>query len=89
MSTQEEEFALVKDLNVTMLKKLRENCDKNSWGNYSCSALMKMLRKEVEELGEALTLKRRYGLDSGEVMRECADVANFAAMIYSNIQKKD
>jgi len=79
MSTRQQEEDLVVDLNMFQLDKLRKNRDKD-WMDVSPEKLLEFLVEEVEELKEALS-SDGSNLD---VCRECADVANFAAMIASH-----
>lgn len=69
-----------------MKQKLSENEHKGYWDKLSLLELLYLLSNEVEELTDAILVK-----DSVEVMREAADVGNFAMMICTNagrIQKE-
>lgn len=78
-----------------MEAKLRENDHKEGWLGCRFSALFKCLRNESDELlvkahplqldtmSEKLTQE-----DACELIRECADIANFAMMIADNIKMK-
>ena len=70
------EERIVSQLNAAMLRKLALNRHKGTW-ELTTKYLMQRLRQEVEELGNALD----DGLSSESIINECADVANFAAMI--------
>ncbi len=62
-----------------MKQKLRENEHKGYWDKSSPLQLAKRLEEEVEELNDAILLKSPV-----DIIREAADVANFAMMIASN-----
>lgn len=75
--------------------KLRENDHKGGWQGCRFSELFPRLREEADELlvkahplkldtvAECLT-----ATDAHELIRECADIANFAMMIADNIRAK-
>ena len=73
-----DDMELVNSLAIDMLFKLRQNCHKAHWNTVSNAYLFERLKEEVAELESALSG------DSEDVMLECADVANFAAMIADN-----
>ena len=63
------------------LAKLLENAAKGTWKNESIEDLIKRMEEEVIELKEAV--------QSGaytEIVRECADVANFAMFIADRVR---
>lgn len=62
-----------------MKQKLRENEHKGYWGDMTLLKLAKLLETEIEELNDAILTKGPM-----EIIREAADVANFAMMIASN-----
>lgn len=78
-----------------MEAKLLENDHKDGWQGCRFSALFPRLRQESDELlvkahplhldtmAEKLTVE-----DACELIRECADIANFAMMIADNIRAK-
>lgn len=74
----EEERRLVDQLRVYQLQKLEARRAHGHWGDDSVSALFAKLRKELEELH--FELFYRPGTPE-QIARECADVANYAAMI--------
>ena len=74
--TASTEAELVQWFGDHMLAKLRENAHKGHWSTVDAQQLLEMLRAEVVELGEAFA-----GESIEAIVRECADVANFAAMI--------
>jgi NTP pyrophosphatase (non-canonical NTP hydrolase) len=62
-----------------MYIKLRENAHKAHWNTVTTEWLLNRCIEELEELKEAVTNE-----DPGEIVREAADVANFAMMIADN-----
>lgn len=80
MSVKKEEECLVGNLGRIQLEKLRLNCRKSHWESCSIPWLLRRLQEEVGELFEALLLEG----DPYEIEQECADIANFAAMIAQN-----
>lgn len=81
MSTPGEERQLVDTLRGVQLKALRTNRWKGHWHEESVAWLLKRLHGELGELVEVLMADKP---DPDAVERECADVANFAAMIADN-----
>ncbi len=80
MSRVEEEERIVAVLSAAQREKLRENAHKSHWSTDSLSVLFDGLIDEVQELRIEIFTNR--GEDRAEkVLRESADVANFAAMI--------
>ena len=75
MSAEFEEHGIVYALVAVMKRRLQANRHKSHWSYDSQLDLLKKLRAEVEELDEAIKL------GSVTIIDECADVANFAAMI--------
>jgi NTP pyrophosphatase (non-canonical NTP hydrolase) len=77
MSKLHEEQDIVRRLSFWQLRKLRENRYKRHWRKDSTDALLLHLRSEIIELHASIRRK-----DAPiTVALECADVANFAAMI--------
>jgi NTP pyrophosphatase (non-canonical NTP hydrolase) len=71
---------------------LKQNDRKHHWSNYSTKHLLKRLKDEVGELtrkiakystGDTVCIK-----DTENVMKECADVSNFAMMIFDNLYEE-
>ena len=79
MSNENQEMEIVEGLNITQLAKLRKNNHKPIWTTMSDLRGLHFLKLEVEELEEALESK-----DPKWIMNECADVANFCAMLHAN-----
>lgn len=78
-----------------MERKLRENDHKDGWQGCRIGNLFHGLRKECDELLLAThplqldTMQEKLSQeDATEIIRECADVANFAMMIADNIKIK-
>ncbi|MGE4455216.1 MAG: hypothetical protein AB7D92_11885 [Sphaerochaeta sp.] len=67
----------------TMKQKLGENEHKGYWDKLTLLELLYLLSNEVEELTDAILVK-----DETEVMREAADVGNFAMMICTNANRQ-
>jgi len=66
-----------------MKQKLGENEHKGYWDKLTLLELLYLLSNEVEELTDAILVK-----DETEVMREAADVGNFAMMICTNASRQ-
>lgn len=85
MSTRKEETDAIDWLAVTQLAKLRANAHKSHWREESMGWLLDRLREEAGELSNAILQLDSSGNKTEELKRavisECADVANFAAMI--------
>jgi NTP pyrophosphatase (non-canonical NTP hydrolase) len=64
-----------------MERKLRENDHKGGWENENIYWLWERLREESKELIYAVNLTRDLHADPENIVRESADVANFAMMI--------
>lgn len=67
-----------------MLQKLRENQHKGDWQSMTVIELYAELYGEFTELMEAL---KKH--EPEEIVRECADVANYAMFIADKIRKKE
>jgi NTP pyrophosphatase (non-canonical NTP hydrolase) len=63
--------------------KLKENDHKVHWSECSLDFLIHRLYQEADELWNAIRDRK----PSIEIIRECADVANFAMMIADNVRK--
>lgn len=75
--------------------KLRENDHKGGWEGCRFSELFPRLRDETDELlvkAHPLqldtTAEKLTRADACELIRECADIANFAMMLADNIRAK-
>ncbi len=69
---------------ILMEEKLLENDHKEHWCNYSVGHLRTRLHQEVAELMRTID----KGASNKAVIRECADVANFALMIADNYERE-
>lgn len=87
MSTVEEEKRICELLTGRMRLKLRKNCVKAHWLEQETYELWYRLKDEVYELDHALLGYKTNPSSSNfkNVLNECADVANFAAMIMDKI----
>jgi NTP pyrophosphatase (non-canonical NTP hydrolase) len=68
-----------------MEQKLKENDHKQHWNNYDIDYLIHRIYEEQDELEIAITQK----LSAKEIIKECADVANFAMMIADNVSQRN
>jgi len=59
---------------------LKENDYKNGWGSETLADLFCCLQTQVDDLGLAMPMGQTH-----LIRKECADVANFAMMIYDKI----
>ena len=90
----------IKSFSEDMERKLKENEHKEYWSKSNYAYLIRRLRQEVDELEEELSsfvigqamptdLSGSCSIEKyGEVVDECADVANFAMMIADNLKNK-
>ena len=70
-----------------MKKKLLENIDKLGWENESYSYFLGRLHEEIEELEEFIYKNEKK--DKVKLIKECADIANFAMMIADKARKEE
>lgn len=73
----------VADFALVMEQKLREKDHKSGWRDESLADLFRLLLGEVGELDDAIDTYNdtpEY-IELDELVKECADVANFAMMI--------
>ena len=89
MSRQAEEQEAVQLLGGWMEAKLRDNAFKPHWNTESNDDLIMRALEEMSELNEALqeieTTEDRDAIKAA--IEECADVANFMAMICHNLTR--
>lgn len=71
----------VKWFSEQMETKLRENDKKGGWDNCNIYWIIKRINEETNELLNAVDLHRDLGATKENIIREAADVANFAMMI--------
>lgn len=69
-----------------MRRKLRENTHKTESRALTLRELKGMLNREVSELADSLIMYRDNPQWADYVIRECADVANFAMMIADKVR---
>ena len=74
MSTPQEEAALAGRMAHEMIVAMEPHHDRRHWQRSSSEYLLGRLEDELDELRKAVE-------DGGNVWKEAADVANFAAMI--------
>ena len=67
-----------------MQKKLDENSHKGGWEGCDNSYLFKRLNQEIKEMKTAIKKNKNRHM----VIRECADIANFAMMIADNYEQQ-
>lgn len=92
MGTVECPFAGIRscimDFALEMEKKLRKHDDKDEWEGLYEEMLLGWLKNETKELAKAL--EKYYLKDTGatkrRVIKEAADVANYAMMIADNVK---
>lgn len=76
--------ATVQQFAAEMQNKLDENCHKGGWHDCTWHYLRKRLREETAELEIAVASR-----DKKRIVREAADVANFAMMIADTLGVED
>lgn len=76
MSEEHEELEIVHRLSKVMRRKLAENRHKDHWLTYDPFDVLDNLLREVGELEVEMSSG-----DLNSIEEECADIANFAAMI--------
>lgn len=72
-----------------MENKLKENDHKGGWDDCNVYWLWQRLQDESGELLTAINLYRDLGADKNDIIKEAADVANFAMMIADIVRKLD
>jgi NTP pyrophosphatase (non-canonical NTP hydrolase) len=77
------EIQLVPWFAAAMAERLDANSYKRGWASMSPRRLLVRLKQETAELQRALAA----GRPAADVVREAADVANFAAMIADVVQE--
>lgn len=73
----------ISSLEVSMRKKLDENCYKGTWQEMSDLTLLRHAQTEIDELLDAI-LKE----PDENILLECADVANFVMFIHDNAKRR-
>jgi len=74
----------VLDFATVMQGKLDDNKHKGGWSKCSQSYLVRRLDEEVTEIKHAIG----ENYDTEDIIKECADVANFAMMIADRYKQK-
>lgn len=74
---------IISDFNKDMMEKLVKNQHKAHWNTMSKSQILRRIMDETEELAEAIILG-----DKKEIIRECADIANFCLFMVDNIKNE-
>lgn len=67
-----------------MAERLEANDHKTGWDHMSLTQLLQRLRQETGELERAIAKTDAVHVDNGSIIKEAADVANFAMMIADN-----
>lgn len=67
--------------------KLQENDAKGGWDDCGIYWLLERLREETRELEIAIDIHRDLGAPHNNIVKEAADVANFAMMVADIAQK--
>lgn len=93
MNTSRDNEKATSDFRFAMLEKLNANNHKKHWSEASVGYLFERLLQERRELEMALlgvvhmkASKKLHDLEVSDAMRECADVANMAMMIWDNLR---
>ena len=73
---------MILEFALQMQRKMQLNSHKNGWKHLSNKHLLKRLRQEVIELEKILESKDSVAPQ--DIAYECADIANFAMMIFDN-----
>ena len=79
MSVHNEEKRIVEQLSAAMLTKLALNRHKPNWAGENNDRLLELARDKLSDLALAL-----YAGRTDDAMMECADAANYLAMIADN-----
>jgi NTP pyrophosphatase (non-canonical NTP hydrolase) len=85
IKTLERQFAAIDLFAAVMKQKIRENVDKGDWIDESYNNLFNKLEGELNELHSSVALNH----SPMNVVRECADVANYVMMIADNYSRKE
>lgn len=80
MSQRVEEHEILMDAMDVAKAKFAVHRDKGSWKFKTFNMLKEELQREVEELNNAVTVE--------EVILECGDIVNYAAMIIDIVRSK-
>lgn len=75
---------IVLDFARAMDNELDENDHKTGWARLSLQWLINRIKQETSELENAIKNNKPKSV----ILSECADVANFAMMIFDNVMKE-
>lgn len=71
----------VKRFAEDMEAKLKDNDQKGGWEDCNLYWLVSRINEETRELARAINLHRDLGASKENIIKEAADVANFAMMV--------
>ncbi len=78
----------LKEFNRVMLRKLIQNGHKGGWEGNGSGALFDRVKEECIELSDYLiAFDKDKNNCSRQIIRECADIANFCMMIADNYSR--
>ena len=76
----------VKCVGIEMVKKLEKNKHKGGWSSCTPEYLSRRLGQELKELRSIMYAHYHHSENTKiQIIRECADIANFAMMIAENV----
>ncbi len=81
------EDILIADMGVAQKFKFMLHRNKGDWAFKSTNKLHSELKREIEELDETLSLFYAGDASKEDVISECADIANYLAMIIEKVRK--
>lgn len=87
MNLNEREEVIISDLASAQKFKFMVHRNKGDWAAKSLPTLQTELEREVGELLEALKVFGETRGNKESVISECADVANYLAMIIEKVRK--
>ena len=87
MRTSEHEEAIIDDLGTAQKFKFMVHRQKGSWDAKSLDTLITELGREMIELKEELNDFRDGKGSPEKIISECADAANYLAMIVEKVKK--
>lgn len=87
MQIDNQENAIIADLGIAQKFKFMIHREKGGWDAKDIQTLRLELKREMEELNEKLSAFENSEATKEEVISECADVANYLAMIIEKVKK--
>ena len=87
MSLSNREDAVIDDLGVAQKFKFMVHRQKGGWDAKDLQTLRLELKREIKELDEELASFEDGEASKERVISECADVANYLAMIIEKVKK--